>query len=159
MINNRGCYNPEQLERDVLKGREQITLEDILVCDIPLKDKYWFVCHKVATPDQNRQIAITVAKMVLHIYENRYPDDNRPRKAIEAAKGYLNGTISIEELRARRAFAAFVAAIADDTAYPAAYAADDTAFVAAYASKDSTLKTALLDYLIEFCKKLEPTSY
>ena len=35
------------------------------------------------------QFAVLCAESVLHIYENQYPDDNRPRKAIEAAQNYL----------------------------------------------------------------------
>jgi hypothetical protein len=34
-------------------------------------------------------LSIFVAELVLKNYENLYPDDDRPRKAIEAAKAYL----------------------------------------------------------------------
>ena len=36
-----------------------------------------------------QQFAIDCAWRVLHIFEERYPDDKRPRQAIEAAKAYL----------------------------------------------------------------------
>ena len=36
-----------------------------------------------------QQFAIDCAWRVLHIFEERYPDDKRPRQAIEAARAYL----------------------------------------------------------------------
>ena len=35
------------------------------------------------------ELAIYAAELVIDIYEKQYPDDDRPRKAIEAAKTYL----------------------------------------------------------------------
>ena len=101
MQSNRGCYSEEQMENEVLKGRKSITYIELLECDISLKDKYWFVCNKLATKEQNRQIAIDVAEIVLPIYENKYPDNKVPRESIQAAKDYLKGTITIEELRSK----------------------------------------------------------
>src|SRR5574343_68873 len=34
-------------------------------------------------------LAVYAAELVIHIYEERYPDDKRPRQAIEAAKAWL----------------------------------------------------------------------
>ena len=83
----------------------KITLDSILNSEIPLKDKFWFVCKKLATKEQNQQIAIFCAETVLHIYENKYPNDKRPREAIQAAKDYLAGKISVSELQIKRAAA------------------------------------------------------
>ena len=41
---------------------------------------------KKLTPEQNRLWAIACAELVLPIFEAEYPDDDRPRLAIEAAK-------------------------------------------------------------------------
>ena len=68
------------------------------------------------------QLAIEFAEQALPIFEKRRPNDERPRKAIQAARDYLDGKISLEELRSCRSHAA--AAAAD--AY-AAYAADAAA--------------------------------
>ena len=38
------------------------------------------------------------AERVLSVYEKRHPDDDRPRKAIEATRKYANGEISKGEL-------------------------------------------------------------
>jgi len=39
-----------------------------------------------------------VAESVLHIFENEYPDDSRPRQAIEAARLYHKGEVSADQL-------------------------------------------------------------
>jgi len=61
--------------------------------------------------------AILCAEAVLSVYENKYPTDDRPRKAIEAAREYL---------KIKTADAAFAAYAAANAAYAAAYAAIDT---------------------------------
>lgn len=78
-----------------------------------------------------RKTAIFAAESVLHIFENKYPNDKRPRKAIAAAKAYLAGDIGIAELREARVSAA-----------DAAYAADAAA---AYAD---AIKKSIRDYFI-----------
>ena len=104
-----------------------------------------------------RKTAIFAAESVLHIFETKYPDDKRPRKAIEAAKAYVTGDINREELReaCRAAYAAADAAYAAaDAAYAAyaaaaAYAADDAAADAAYAADayaDAAIKKQIRDY-------------
>jgi hypothetical protein len=71
--------------------------------------------------------AILCAESVLKYFENKYPKDNRPRRAIEAAKGYL------KHPTARAARAAADAAYAARAAYMA-YAADNAADAAARAA-------------------------
>ena len=71
-----------------------------------------------AVEGHNREIrlfAADCAESVLHIYEDAHPNDDRPRKAIEAARRYANGEISEEELEevrmaTRAAWAAWYAA-------------------------------------------------
>ena len=65
-------------------------------------------CGNVGTP-LHRKLAIAKAKcarLVLHLFEKKFPDDARPRQAIEAAEAYGESA------------AAYAAA-----AYAAAYAA------------------------------------
>ena len=52
-----------------------------------------------------RLFACDCAERVLPIFENYYPKDNRPRKAIEVARQFADGKASEEELRAARAAA------------------------------------------------------
>lgn len=80
-----------------------------------------------------------VAESVLPIFEKKYPDDNRPRLAIQTIRDYKEGKISKEQLKPYAAYAADVADAAayDDaaySAYAAAYAAVDDAAYAAYAT-------------------------
>jgi hypothetical protein len=75
--------------------------------------------------------AIYAAEQVIDIYEKKYPDDKRPRKAIEAAKKYLkNPSIKTRTAAAAAAYAAYTAA--DDDTYAAAYVA--ASFAAAHAA-------------------------
>ena len=86
------------------------------------------------------QLAMRFAEQALPIFEKRRPNDERPRKAIQAARDYLDGKISLEELRSCRSHAdAADAAAAAYAAYAAAYAAADdaAAYAAAYAAADA----------------------
>ena len=74
-----------------------------------------------------RLFAIDCAERVLPIFEAKYPNDQRPRQAIQAAKDYMAGKISRWALRAAAAYAAAAYAAAD--AATAAYA--DAAYAAA----------------------------
>ena len=147
LLENTGCYESEQIESLFPKEREVVSYEDILQSSIPLQDKYWLFCYRVFTDSQNQHIVIKIAEVVLPIFEEKYPEDNRPRKAIEAARLYLAGEIGIEELAAARAAAwaaraaawaaaeaAWAAAEAADAAWDAAWAAAEAA---AWAARDA----------------------
>jgi len=83
------------------------------------------------------QFAVLCAESVLHIYENQYPDDNRPRKAIEAAQNYLKKPSNAAAKAANAAAnAASYAAKAAYEAY-AAYAAGNAAGNAAKAAYEA----------------------
>ena len=64
-----------------------------------------------------RLFACDCAERVLPLYEERYPEDKRPRQAIEAARRFANGEATYEELAA-----AWAAAWASDWA--SAWASD-----------------------------------
>ena len=141
----RGCYSKEQVEAlSFIKKKEEPTIIDVVESEIPLKDKFWFVINKCELTERQKQdIAIACAEIVLEIYESKYPNDKAPREAIQAAKDFLAGKITIDILRSKRnavVYAANAAAYAADAAYAAnvaaAYAADaaDAANVAAAAA-------------------------
>ena len=52
------------------------------------------------TEQEQRLIVADFAERVLPIFEAHYPDDDRPRKAIEAARAYARGEITKEQLDA-----------------------------------------------------------
>jgi hypothetical protein len=77
-------------------------------------------------------LAVAFAKRVLPIFEGKYPDDDQPRKATEAAETWLNDPT--EENRRLAAYAADAAAYAAHAAADADDAAADAAAAAAYAA-------------------------
>jgi hypothetical protein len=99
----------------------------------------------------SRELAIPkaeVAETVLHLFERKFPDDDRPRKAIEAAKQYGRGEIDAAAARAARAAAADAAAAfraASDAAFAAAFAAFDASGAARDAAAAANA-SAVVDY-------------
>ncbi len=94
------------------------TLEEFL--DLPKlthNDKKW-VFFRSIDKSQLRLVAADFAERVLHLFENKYPSDDRPRKAIEAARSAINF------YAAYVADAAAYAEAAADAAADAARAAD-----------------------------------
>ena len=87
-----------------------------------------------ACPDSDtfaRLLACDYAEHVLHIFEAKYPDDYRPRKAIEVARRYARGEAAEEELAAALHAAE---AAAEAAGYAAWYAAEAAAGAAAWAA-------------------------
>jgi hypothetical protein len=106
----------------------------------------WLIV-RFMTHEQKVQYAIFAAEQVIDIYEKKYPDDDRPRKAIEAAKNYLKDK-SLENKNAAYTDAAYAAYVAAYAAY-AAYAADaaaDAADAAAYAAYTAAASYAYAAY-------------
>ena len=82
-------------------------------------------------------LAIFAAELVIGIFEKKYPEDKRPRKAIEAAKKYLENPTQVNAAAAHAAaYAAYDATYAAYDAYDATYAAYAAAH-AAHAAYDA----------------------
>jgi hypothetical protein len=104
-------------------------------------DKYqwanWLIVRTMTKP-QYVAYAIFAAEQVIDIFEKKYPDDKRPRKAIDAAKKWLKNRTDENAAAAdaaAAAYAAYAAYAADDAAaYAAAYAAYAADAAAAYAA-------------------------
>jgi immunity protein 5 of polymorphic toxin system len=72
----------------------------------------WLIV-RVMTRPQYLAYAIFAAEQVIHIYEKRYPDNDKPRKAIEATKAVLaNDNEKTRFAAADAACAAYAAAAA-----------------------------------------------
>ena len=136
-----------------------------------IDDTIWAFRAVEGKDKEIRLFAADCAELVLPIYENQYPDDDRPRKAIKAARDYANGLISAKELaaagdaalaasgaarnaaawNARNAAAGAAAAWAARNA--AAWAAGDAARSAKWAAGDAAraawneIKSLLLKYI------------
>jgi len=148
--------------------------KDITQIKILLKHRFdwanWLLVKRLKQDDR-RRYAIFAAKQVLHIFENEYPTDSRPRKAILNAEKYLkcktleNKNATITTANNANATAVYVAyasnaayaAYASNAAYAAAYAAyaainyDSYAITTAnfaYATSDAShkLKTKIINY-------------
>ena len=93
---------------------------------------------RVMTRPQYLAYAIYAAEQVIDIFEKKYPNDKRPRKAIEAAKAVLENDTTETRAAARDAAGAVGAAAWD--AWAAAWAARDAAGAAraaAWAARDA----------------------
>ena len=91
-----------------------------------------------------RHMAADFAESVLYIFEDKYPNDNRPRLAIDAARDFADGKIDAAAKDAARAAAGDAARAADAAAWSAARsawaawaAAMDAAGDAAWAAGDA----------------------
>ena len=113
------------------------SLEEFLdLTELTYNDKKW-VFFRSIPKDNLRLIAADFAERVLHIYESKHPNDDRPRKAIEAARSANNAYAAFVAAYAARAASADAASAsaAARAAYAAAYAAD--AYDAARAAADA----------------------
>ena len=88
----------------------------------------WLIC-RLMNKKQAVQYAIFAAEQVIDIYEGKYPNDKRPRNAIEAAKAYLKNPS-----KKTKAYAADAAAAGYGAGYGAGYAATYAATYAAAAA-------------------------
>jgi hypothetical protein len=127
-------YPRERIKK--LMGRKKyVTLNDIWKAKLDNEEDYlWLVLREEFITEHNlHKIAIYAAKLVLPIFEEKYPDDKRPRQAIEAKKKWLKGKISNEELKkarydARDAARAAVSDAARAAIWAAIWVADDTIY-------------------------------
>ena len=97
------------------KTNKVIDILNSLVSENKLNWANWLIV-RCLTRKQKIQYAIFAAEQAIETYEKKHPDDERPRKAIEAAKEYSK-TPSVENK--------FAAASASAAAYDAASAAYD----------------------------------
>jgi len=111
------------------------SLADFLSLDnISYSDKVW-VFINLATHIQNVKWSVACAGRVLSLYESYYPNDKRPRLALEAATAFvLNPTEENKNATSAARAAAANATSAAYAAYAARAAAANAANAAAYAA-------------------------
>ena len=94
------------------------------------------------------EFACQCADNTIHYFEEKFPDDKRPRLAIEARRKFKNGEISAEELTAARSAAWSAARSAADSAVRSAArsaaesATDSAAWSAAWSAARSAAESA-----------------
>jgi len=111
---------------------EPLALEHILDSN-GLDDALWALRAVKGHEKDLRLFACQCARLALPVFEEKYPEDDRPRKAIEAAEAFALGQIDKAELAKAAAYAAY-AADAAARAADAAYVAADAAYVATRAA-------------------------
>ena len=127
-----------------------ITLLQIL--DINgLDDALWALRACDDAEKFSRLLACDYAEHVLHIFEAKYPDDYRPRKAIEVARRYARGEATDAELTAAETAAWAAAgdaawAAARPAARPAAWYAARSAARSAWADARTAAWAAELQW-------------
>jgi len=156
-----------------LIGLEAIPFIKKLISADKLRWANWLIV-RVMDYKQYVSYAVFAAEQVIEIFEKKYPDDKRPRLAIEAAKKCIDGPSKKNKNAAANAAnaayaavnAAYAANAATDTvADAAAYAAVNAAYAAnaaanaansAYAAVNAaTMGIKILDYGIGLLKEVE----
>ena len=70
---------------------QEYSLEEV-IDHLLEKEKYnwagWLI-SRMLNKKKNVMFAVFSARLALHLFEKEYPDDDRPRKAIEAAERYV----------------------------------------------------------------------
>ena len=101
---------------------------------------------------QKIQYSIFAAEQVINIFEKKYPDDKRPRKAIEAAKKCLEADTG-ENRKASAAASAAAAAdasFADASFAASAAAASAASFAAALAAAAADARKKMREKLLKY---------
>ncbi len=134
ILDNKGCYEPNEVLALPCINKETITLKDLADC-LPINDLSWFFVNKCELTNTEKQyFALYCAKLVLPIYENKYPKDKVIRNCIEETEKFMNGDESIDISSVRSAAANAADAADADDAYDAANAADAASYAASYAA-------------------------
>ena len=159
LIKHKACpegivWFEKQRERDLIK------ILRLLVKDNHWDWANWLIVCKMRYKEYV-SYAVFAAEQVLPIYEKKYPDNKRPRKAIEAAKKCIKNPSRKNKVAASVAAAAAyaaayvaanaAAAAANAAANVAAAAADDDA-IAAAATTNTKMKLKILNYGIKLLK-------
>jgi len=131
--------------------KDEINLLDILEHN-GTADCLWALCATVKHPEGDRVMrlmAADFAEAALPIYEKKYPKDDRPRKAIKAARDFANGKITEKERAAAwdAAGAAAWDAAGDAARAAAGDAAGDAARAAAWDAAGAAQTKIIRKYL------------
>ena len=114
-----------------------------------IKDAVWALC--VLDYKDQALFRADVAELVLPIFEEEYPNDSRPRKAIEAIRDFYHGKINEVQLKnaacvARDAYDAASIARAAYAAYASWCAGACRAYDTACVGADSTDDAGNIEY-------------
>ncbi len=122
---------------DWFANQKETELRAVCFALLHSKKSPWvnWLLAQLMTHKQRVKWSVLSAREVLHIFETKFPGDDRPRKAIEAAEAWFTDP-------GYRNKAADAAAAADAADAAAAYAAAAAADAAAYAAADAAAAAA-----------------
>lgn len=134
------CLEEEEVKL-LMRGQSEWTALEIIAAEhVPVENRVWLLLNGGFFDDADlRMMAAAFAEHVLHHYESVYPDDKRPRQAIEAARLFACGEILFSA-----AYAASNAAYI--SASDAAANAANAAACVASATSDASAYTASTSY-------------
>ena len=145
------------IEHDLI-GMEAVPLMERL---FELEEVNWALWLTIRTMSRKQcvQFACHCARSVLHIFEERFPHDNRPRDAIEATDKF--GTPDFDEEKCKdAAYDVYVASVAakaasssESAAASSAAAATVAAFYAATANATATASASASSKVAEYFLK------
>ncbi len=153
-INKQWLENNNACEDGIEWFINQKEKDSIKILNILIKEKQYvwasWLIVKSMEYKQYVSYAVCDAEQEIHSYKKRYPNDNRPRQAIEAARKCIKSPTKENKIAARVAYAAArtAAYIADAAASvevhadAAAHAAYTAAYAAAYAAGIGIFNTA-----------------
>jgi hypothetical protein len=128
------CYTKEKIT-ELFGKRKTLSAMNILDLDIPAKDRVWAALHDDLFEQKDLiLLACEFARSTLHIFEDKYPDDKRPRLAIEMAEKVVSGEATEEQAAWAAEAAGAAARAAEEAAGAAAEAAARAAAEAAWAA-------------------------
>ena len=161
LMDNRACVKgvtwfKNQAETDIFKIIKNLMNEDHF-------DWSKWVISRALNFNNKIKYAIFSAESVLDIFEKEYPDDSRPRIAIEAAKNYLklktkDAADAASYAAYAAAYAAYAAHAASNSANSASNSANSAVYAAAnaaYASDADKLKTKIIQFGCKLLKNQE----
>jgi hypothetical protein len=135
-------YSRERVE-ELWAGRESITMIELLDLDIPVCDWIW-AADGLLDPTSRRLLACDIAEeLAMPVWRERYPDDDRPQRAIDVSRRYARGEATIDELSEAMSAAIDAAWAASHAAWSAAKAAVDAAKAAVRAGTDRDNETII----------------
>jgi len=135
--------------------KEPVAVIRQLVADDKLDWANWLIV-RIMDYRKYTSYAVFTALQVIDNFEKLYPDDKRPRQAIEAAQKCIDDPTEENKSAARSAadsaystaysaYSAYSTAYSAYSAYSAAYSAADSAYSAAYSAADSAYSAARSD--------------
>lgn len=138
VLSHNPCWDDAREVLPRLLGEGKTLRECLDVPGVSDADKVWLATRDGACSERvQRLFAAACAESVLRHFEDKNPDDERPRVAIQTAVAFALGRATAEEL----SDAAYAARAAADAADAAAAAAAD-----AWASQVETLRALLEEY-------------